>query len=90
MPYRNGKIVGWKVKITGLRPLLTEDDSDINAIKVGKEFYKILNSSLNKKYFKEFDRLEEFNDVYDLEEFNNILNSLWDYCDENLIWVDFK
>jgi len=90
MPYRNGKIVGWKVKITGLRPLLTEDDSDINAIKVGKEFYKILNSSLNKKYFKEFDRLEEFNDFYDLEEFNDILNSLWDYCDENLIWVDFK
>ena len=91
MPFRNGKIVNWRVKITGLRPLLTEDNSDTNAIKVGKEFYKILTSSINQKYFKDFERLEEFNEeVGALEEFNDILSDFWDYCDYNLIWVDSK
>jgi hypothetical protein len=90
MPYRTGKIVKWNVKVTGLRQLLTDDDSKENAVKVGKEFYKTLTSSIYKRYFKEFDRIEEFNEVSDLEEFNDILESFWDYCDENLIWVDFK
>jgi len=89
MPYRNGLLVNWKVKIQGLRELLTDDDSDENAIKVGKEFYKILNSSIYRKYFKNFDRLEEFNEVLDVKEVNDILSDLWDYCDYNLIWVDF-
>jgi len=90
MPYRNGQLVNWKVKVRGLRPLLTEDNSDKNAIKVGKKFYKILTSSLYKRYFKEFDDLDEFQDVEGLEHFNDVLNRLYDYCDENLIWIDFK
>lgn len=89
MPYRNGKLVNWKLKIKELRPLLTDDNTDKNAIKVGKEFFKILSSVKYRKDFQNFDRLEEFNEVMDLEEFNDILNSFWDYCDENLIWIDF-
>ena len=90
MPYRNGKVVGWKVKITGLRPLLTEDNSDTNAVKVGKKFYKILTSSLYNKYFIDFEDLDEFNYVEGLEHFNDVLDRLYNYCDAELIWIDFK
>ena len=94
MPYRNGQIVRWKTKIKGIRPLLTEDDSDENAQKVGKEIYKIVTSSLYKKYFKIYEDdmlepLDSFLFVEDCEHLNSLLSTLYDYCDANLIWIDF-
>lgn len=89
MPYRNGKIVDWKVKVKGIRSLLNSDCSDENAIKTGKEIYKTLTNSIYKKYFENFDILEDFNNVLGLEDFNGMLNEMYDYCDTNLIWIDF-
>lgn len=94
MPYRNGKIVKWNVKIKGLRKLLGEDDSIENSKKVGKEIYKIVNMGIYKKHFKEYDyetdrTLDEFNNVVDCEDLNDMLSDFYDYCDANLIWIDF-
>ena len=90
MPYRNGQVVGWKHKVKGLRELLNTDDTDTNVINVGKKVYKLLNNSLYKKWFVNFNDLDEFLFIDGLEAFNDLLDRLYDYCDENLIWVDFK
>lgn len=82
-------MTNWRVKVKGIKILLTEDDSDENATKVGKEVYKILSNSVYKKYFKNFDRLEDFNNVFGVDDFNDILNNMYDYCDDNGIWIDF-
>jgi len=95
MPYRNGKIVNWKVKIKGIKELLTDDTSDENAQRVGKEVYKILTSKRYGKYFEDFGMgrnmsfycLDEFDTVDTCEYFNVLLNELYDYCDAKLIWL---
>ena len=87
MPIRNGKAVNWKVKITGVKNLLSDDNSDKNAIKVGKNVYKILTSKQYAKYFKEFDDLDEFVYIENLEHFNYTLDLLYNYADDNLIWI---
>lgn len=94
MPYRNGKIVKWNVRIKGIRSLLGEDDSIENSKKVGKEIYKILTSNKYSKHFEDFGletvrELDEFNNIIDCENLNSILSDLYDYCDANLIWIDF-
>jgi hypothetical protein len=70
--------------------LLTADNSDENAIKTGKKVYKILTSTIYKKYFKDFEFLEDFNNCVGLDDFNGTLELFYDYCDENLIWIDFE
>jgi len=86
-------MIKWRVKIKGIRTLLTEDDSVDEAKRVGKEIYKILTSNLYKSYFRNFEsqttrELEEFNQIVDCEDLNGLLNDLYDYCDANLIWID--
>ena len=93
MPIRNGKIVKWRAYIKGIRHLLTKDDSNENAKKVGKEIYKILDLSIYKKYFKDFADmigfdLDEFNYVQDVDGLNSLLDDLYDYCDANLLWIE--
>ena len=90
MPYRNGKIVNWKVKVKGIRALLNTDESNTEAQRVGKEIYKIITGKRYYRHFEGFDRLADF-DVYieTTEELNDLLNDMYDYCDENLIWIDF-
>ena len=95
MPYRNGEIVKWKVRIKRLRSLLGEDTSVENSQKVGKEIYKILNYKMYQKYFKEYDyetgmMLDEFLFIEDCKHLNQLLETFYDYCDSNLIWIDFE
>lgn len=97
MPIRNGHIVHWKLKIKGIRSLLSDDDSVENAKRVGKEIYKILTNSLYKEYFEEETyedeagtMLDEFNFIEDCEHLNSLLSIFYDYCDANLIWIDFE
>lgn len=94
MPIRNGKRVNWKVKVKGIRPLITSDTSLKYANYAGKEIYKILTSKRYGKYFEDFEHdalidLEEFNHVEDCDHLNSLLHDLYDYCDANLIWIDF-
>ena len=91
MPYRNGKIVNWKVKVKGIKELLNTNESNEEAKRVGKEIYKIITSERYYKYFEDFDRLDDF-DVYveTVEELNDLLNDMYDYCDGELIWIDLK
>lgn len=93
MPIRNGKIVKWKVRVKGIKKLLTDDTSIKEAQRVGKEIYKILTSDKYKKYFEDFEdtsvyELIELNDVVDCQDLNNLLDAVYDYCDANLIWID--
>lgn len=90
MPYRNGKIVNWKLKVKGLRNLLNTDETDEEAQRVSKEIFKLLTNSVYKRYFENFDQLVDFNIyVETTEELNSLLDELYDYCDDNLIWIDF-
>lgn len=91
MPLRNGKIVNWKVKVKGLRSLLNTEESDEEAQRVSQEIFKLLTNSIYKRHFEDFDRLYEFDKgfVETVEELNDLLNDMYDYCDENLIWIDF-
>ena len=58
---------------------------------VSKEIYKLLtNNPIYWNAFKNFHRLDDFNSyVKTVEELNELLNDMYDYCDENLIWRDF-
>ena len=82
-------MANWRVKVKGIRPLLTEDDSDINAIKVGKDVYKILTSPAYRNYFEDFQDLDELLHLDGLNHFNDVLNRMYDYCDAERIWIDF-
>jgi len=37
-----------------------------------------------------FDAVNDFRDCSDLDEANDLINQLYDYCDSNLIWVEPK
>lgn len=88
MPYdKNNKRVDWKYEIE-IKHLIDDEadpNDDDNAIDVGKQIayrlegYKFFNNPLLiHKFF------EEVNNVDDL---NYYLDELYDYCDEELIWV---
>ena len=84
-------MANWQLKVKGLRSLLNTDETNEEAQKVSKKIYKLL--TINPRYykaFKDFDRLEDFNGfVETVEELNDLLNEMYDYCDNNLIWIDF-
>lgn len=93
MPVRNGKFINWKVHIEGIRKLLTDDNSEENAKKVGKEIYNILTSQRYLKYFKDYDNetggfLDDFLYIENCEHLNDLLEQFYDYCDYNLIWIN--
>lgn len=88
MLIRNGKIVNWKVKIKGFRKLITEDETNENVSKVGKNIYNLLSSSLYEKYFTNFHDLEDFLSIETTDELNDLLDYFYDYCDAHLIWID--
>lgn len=87
MPYRNGKLFTWKVRVSGIKCLLTDNESDKQAQYVSKRIYQILTSKLYKSHFKTFISLEKFNSVITCNDLNNMLDKMYDYCDANLIWI---
>ena len=81
----------WKVKVKGLRTLLNTDETDEEAKRVSKEIYKLLSNSLYLKYFKNFNRLKDFDMFVDtIKDLNILLMYMYDYCDAERIWIDFE
>lgn len=88
MPIRNGQVVKWKHTIS-IRDLYAdvEDESDENATRIGKAIYsRLSNLPFMKSYLYE---LDEFQDIECRDHLNDCLDGLYDYCDSELIWVEF-
>jgi len=49
-------------------------------------FIKLNDSNL----FKDLDSLENLKDADDISDFDYFLNEIYDYCDENKIWLEVK
>ncbi len=81
----------WKIKVKGLRNLLSNNDSNEEAKKASNKIVKLITN--NPRYlnaFRNFDRLYDFaNYVETTTELNDLLNDMYDYCDKNSIWIDF-
>jgi len=86
-------MANWKYRVN-LKHLLTEDDSDENAIRVGKEVARIVRVST---WYKENTKIDPYSDleetlefletVNDVEEFNYYLDWLYDLADAERAWI---
>ena len=75
----------WKCKIR-IKDLLTNKDLSPEEIKeLGK---KVAARLRLQKLFDDEVIIEEFENVDDQDEFNSILEDLYDYCDAVRIWVE--
>lgn len=87
---------GYTVRI---KHLLTDDESDESAQKVGKEVATVLRTSAWAEADREFARerggdsevivcAEEFEEVRGLEDFNAVLDRLYDLADVDRAWIE--
>ena len=88
MPYdKNNKRVDWKYEIE-IKHLIDDEadpNDDDNAIDVGKQ---IANRLKGYKLFEDSIFITRFEqDVDTVDDLNHYLDELYDYCDEELIWV---
>ena len=75
----------WKGKVR-IKGLLTNEDLSSEKIKeLGK---KVAARLRLQKLFDDEVIIEEFENVDDQDEFNSILEDLYDYCDAVRIWVE--
>ena len=84
--------MNWKVKIGGIKQLLSDDTSNKEAKRVGSIIYKIISSKTYTKYFEDFSYetgtdIEEFSEIIDCKDLNGLLNDLYNYCDTNRILI---
>ena len=77
-------MTNWKhtLKITHL---FTEKE-DTESIR--ESMNKIADVIENKDFLEDFDYVWDFRGEDNLEEANNLINELYDYCDENKIWIE--
>ena len=82
----------WIGRLT-IKHLLTADDSEENAIETGKAVASIIRSSA---WFKRGDAdtkydlgniADDFEDVQDVHEFNEVLDALYDLADMERVWI---
>lgn len=85
-------MANWRIKVKGIRPLLSASEEDREAQRVSQEIYKILTCNLYYEYFKNFNRLEDFGNgfIETTEDLNILLDDMYDYCDMERIWIDFE
>lgn len=97
MPYVDGQFVNWSYKLRNFKGRVLELDreepfstEEIQA--KAKLFWDIVKSPIHKKFMEDF--IEE-NELYfdpdtinSVEEFDELMEALYDYCDYNLIWVE--
>lgn len=96
MPIQDGKIVDWFHKLVNFKQQVLELDreeeftSEELHVKTAL-FWNILKSPRNIKVMEDF--IEEYeclfpaDTVNSVEEFDELMEALYDYCDYNLIWV---
>lgn len=81
-----------------IKHLFTDDESDENAQRVGKEVATILRTSAWAEADREFARerggdsevivcAEAFEEVQDLDDFNAVLDRLYDLADVDRAWI---
>lgn len=75
-----------------LKDLLTNDDSDETAVNVARETKIRVQNFAKSRGFEQDDALEEitywFDDVATCNDFNGVLNELYDWADDNRVWID--
>ncbi len=87
MPIRNGQIIDWKHKIQ-IKDLLSNSDDPENAKQVAKQIFARLNKKPFMRAFMDLDYFQDLDDENPIEHINELLDSLYDYCDRYLIWVN--
>lgn len=87
MPIRNGQIVGWERNLK-IKHLFSDDgDTQKSAIDVRAFVTKFVDKNPQYETLRDIvDQLDD--DDIGKHEFNGVLDELYDYCDENLIWVE--
>lgn len=73
----------WKHELR-ITHLFTENEDKESIL---KSMNSIANVIELKSYLDDFDNQFSFRDVDNLEEANDLINELYDYCDTNGIWV---
>lgn len=87
----------WKHRVN-IKHLITDDESDENAKKVGKQIAKALRASTwaraDREYADEYGRdsevdicAEEFSDVDGLDHLNGVLDVMYDLADADKVWI---
>lgn len=76
---------GWQAKIQ-IKYLLT-DEEDLTPEQINKKGKTIAAILKNCPSFDDGEIITNFEGVDDLDEFNSILDDLYDYCDTVRIWV---
>jgi hypothetical protein len=67
-----------------IKDLLSRDDSDENAQRIATVVVERLR---NTRFMQGF-RLRFFERVETVDDFNDAMNHLYDFCDANAIWVE--
>jgi len=76
--------MNWKHKVK-IRHLFTQEETPEAVSKSMIAIGKILQKD---RWFKDFDLLEEFFVVDDLDGANDLLDQMYNYCDAYSIWVE--
>lgn len=89
MPYRNGRVVGWKFRINEWTELMNREDMSVA--------FKLISLAdvLDKhRQFEDEDFSERLRDAANLdevwdqeEEGDEVLSEVYDFADEKLIWM---
>jgi NAD-dependent dihydropyrimidine dehydrogenase PreA subunit len=78
--------VQWKHKVK-IRHLFTEEET---SEAVNQSMTAVGNVLRADTWFKNFEHLDRFFEVDDLDEANDLLGLMYDYCDRNAIWVELE
>ncbi len=83
MPLRDGPFVNWTHTLK-IKHLLKGGSSDANAQKVAKEIAAVIQGA---RFMADWRRADALASIRTCDELNDVLSSLYDYADANLIWV---
>ena len=78
----------WKHRFS-MRDLLSDDTSDENAVRVGKELSRRMSESGLFTDSAGNLLIVGFQKAQDSDEINSLLDAFWDYCDVKKIWIPF-
>lgn len=82
---------GWSHSLK-LKDLLTDDNSDEKAVEVASELVKRLEGFAKRRGFEEdfelFDIIEGFGCVENCNELNGVFTGLYDWADDNRVWIE--
>lgn len=78
----------WKHSVELKDLLEIADDADLTDDDVNHIGNKIHERISKLECFNDFDIIDEFKEVYDIEDFDNIIEELYDYADYNRIWIE--